>query len=203
MRILKYNNIDLNEISFSEPKLSASGSRNMFVNYKPGASSRYDERIVIQTPTVRLPFGVSEYKGKYSIDMSVRDSGFLNFMKSLDEFIINYVVAHSTDLFGKPMNDEEVSSMYRSSLKQSKNQFPDLFKAKLFIKDDTFEGDIYDANKKLIEYTELEKGVRIQTIMELVGIYIIDKEFGTTWKVSQIKVIPNRDLKGYSFVDED
>ena len=203
MRILKYNNINMNEISFSEPKQSASGSKNMFVTYKPGASSRYDERIVLQTPTVRLPFGVSEYKGKYYIDMSIRDSSFLSFLQTLDELILNYAVANSTQLFGKPMNDDEVSNMYRSSIKHSKNHFPDLFKAKMFMKDDLFEGDIYDINKNLLEMNKLEKGVRVQVIVELVGIYIIEKEFGTTWKSSQIKIIPSRDLKGYSFVDDD
>ena len=71
------------------------------------------------------------------------------------------------------------------------------------MKDNSFEGDIYDANKNIMTFDRIEKGNRVQTILELVGIYIIDKEFGTTWKVSQIKVVPNRDLKGYAFVDND
>jgi hypothetical protein len=69
--------------------------------------------------------------------------------------------------------------------------------------DGEYEGDVYDINKNEIKIDALEKMSKIQVIVELVGIYIIPNAFGVTWKVSQIKLLPQKQISGYAFKEEE
>jgi len=202
MRILKVGNINLDEIRFSDPRHNRTGSQSVYVNYSPGATSRNEERITIQSPTVMIPFGVSEFKGSYYLDISVRDDVFVDFIKYMDAKVIKQAVIKSEEWFGRQLPEEEISTMFRPSIRETKPGFPPIFKAKLFMNEGEYEGDVYDMNKNLVSLGSLEKMSRIQVMVELVGIYIVPKAFGITWKISQIKIHPSKVVSGYSFKDE-
>jgi hypothetical protein len=203
MRILKIENIDIDETRFSEPRQNRTGSQSVHVSYQPGASSRYDEKIVLQSPTVMIPFGVSEFKGNYYLDMSVRDNTFVQFIKNFEEKVINQAHIKSEEWFGKQITKDTIVQMFKSNMRETKKGFPEIFKAKLYMNDGEYEGDVYDINKNEIKIDALEKMSKIQVIVELVGIYIIPNAFGVTWKVSQIKLLPQKQISGYAFKEEE
>ena len=203
MRVLKPGDINPSAIRFSDPKTNPTGSQSVYVNYPPGAANRFDEKIVLHTPAVSIPFGISDYNGKLSLDLSIKDSGFIDCIKNIDECIKKTAVANSIQWFGKSLSEDQIEQLYKPSLRQNNPKFPLLMKAKMFTRDDTFEGDIFDHNKNPTDMSAIRRGSSIQAIVQLVGVYLVAKEFGCSWKVTQVKVLQNRNIEGYAFVDDD
>tara|TARA_B100001094_G_scaffold331814_1_gene401457 strand:+ start:7239 stop:7880 length:642 start_codon:yes stop_codon:yes gene_type:complete len=199
-----YKNFDYNDLSFSEPKINNMGGQSVYINHNKS-------KLTIQTPKCYIPFGVSSYQTnygtKYNIDLSLKDketNDFRTFLEGFDTYMVNNAVNNSKQWFKKDIKSEVIEELYKKSLKKNE-KFPPLMKMKFPCNDKgEFQGEIYDASgNNLISTNKITKGCSIQVIAELVGIYFVAKEFGVTWKVLQIRMFPNKQLQGFSFVDED
>lgn len=191
-----FESFDVNQLQFTNPKVNQSGGQSVYINYN-------NDKLRIQTPTMFAPFGVNEYNGRCSIDMSVRDPQFQKFIEDLDKTIIDNAVKSSNSWFKKNLNESVVNELYKNTLKGNSEKYPPLLRMKLPTQDGEFVGEIYDANENLIATKALSRGMKIQVIAELVGIYFVSKEFGLSWKILQVKLYPSNKLSGFSFVDDN
>jgi len=160
--------------------------------------TREDSKIRITTPKCYVPFGVSTYDDKQSLDVSLKDAKFVKFLRELDEMVNLKGQEQSEQWFGNHADEHDVESIYKSMVRPSKGDFPPTLRAKL-----PLESTMFDVNNTRVYSNQLTKGSYVQLVIECVGVYAIKKEFGATWKIVQAKIYPSTKVTGYAFVDED
>ena len=72
-QVLKPSEIKMNGIGFTEPKVMASGGKNLYINYNKS-------KLVIQVPKMSMPYNMNCYRGpsgdqppKYNINLSFKN----------------------------------------------------------------------------------------------------------------------------------
>lgn len=198
----KIEDVDVSKITYSEVKVNKYGGKSVYLNYVNRKPLR------IQLPKLYLPFGVNDWEGKKSVDFSMRDNEqIVDFITKMEEKLIT----DSSELnwFKKKMPIEVVREFFVSTLKSSEN-YPPRLKCKMF------NTDIFDSVKNENgEYPQLEvtnenigeiisKGSSAQSIIECSGIWLVDKKFGISWKIIQMKIFKeSTKLKGCCINDGD
>lgn len=198
--VSKISDIHVNSLQYSAPRTNASGGQTIYV-------TQSNKKIVIALPRCRLPFGISDYNGRKSLQFSLKNDcdkilQFKDFLTQLDLNNVQTAVNNSSTWFKKVLPHNTIQTLYNPSLKQNNDSYPPVFRARLPINPDNgqFIGDIFDSNRKPISQDCIKPSCEVEAIVELVGIYFVAKEFGVSWKVIQLKVYPPQRLQGYSFL---
>ena len=127
--ILLPKNFDITKVSFGQPRLQGTGGKIIFVQYGEG-------RLLLQTPEMKAPFGVSHWPGengapdKYNLDVSFDGADsreavrtFQDMVESLDRLLIKQAMESSGAWFKKKFASEEVvEALYTRSLKYAKDK---------------------------------------------------------------------------------
>lgn len=222
---MKPSDVDITKIEYSDIKsMNTPGSRQMYINYNG------DLGLIIKTPKMRLPFGISKFDGdypKFTIGMSFDDldknqeiKDFYDFIKSIDDKIIKDAQNKTNSLAWlrkKSVSEDIVKTLYTPSIKRSKDketgEFTDkyapTFKAKLPFYDNTFKNfTVFNHDKTEIEigdnFTELiGKNSYVSALVTPKPVWFSGGKFGITWQVAMLKLSKPRDLIGYAFMDSD
>jgi len=194
---------------FDELDFGDYSSRKIVLS-KDGKPARF------QIPRLYMPFGISGFAPdvgpkKWNIDFSLKgfdeDGGYIQkfyrFLVDLENSVINHVHQNSEEIFGSPMSRDAVVAMFNSNIKHTEGREP-----KLRVKVDVDNGGlikpkIFDANEVDITSVAEEKLHSRQTgaaIVELNSIYFMNRRFGVTWKLHQLKVFEPQRLKGFQFI---
>lgn len=202
VQVNKISDVNVNSFVYSTPRVNTSGGQTIFINLP----DHYSKKIVLALPRCTLPFGVSDYSGRKSLQFSLKPDPkvdeFRDFLSALDLQNVQKAVNSTTSWFKKSLHAEAVQVLYNPSLKQPNDKYPPVFRARFPTHPDTgaFMGDVYDKNRNLVHERVITNGCEVEAIVELVGLYFVAKEFGMSWKVVQLKVFPSERLKGYSFL---
>ena len=202
VQVNKISDVNVNSFVYSTPRVNTSGGQTIFINLP----DHYSKKIVIALPRLTLPFGLSDYGGRKSLQFSLKSDSkvdeFRDFLSTLDLQNVQRAVNNTTSWFKKSLSAEAVQELYNPSLKQPNEKYPPMFRARFPTHPDTgaFVGDVYDKNRNLVHERVITNGCEVEAIVELVGLYFVAKEFGMSWKVVQLKVFPNERLRGYSFL---
>ena len=157
-----------------------------------------------QIPKLYMPFGLSGFEGdygpkKWNIDFALKgideedsqSKKFYNFIKSLEADVITHVHEKSHQIFGRQMPQDAVAEMFNSNIKQSGNYEPK-FRVKVDVdQSDEIKPKIFDSNGVELTGQAVEKLHARQTgvaIVEACSVYFMNKMFGITWKIHQLKV---------------
>lgn len=212
--VILSSNFDPKTVVFSGVEKTKKGGKIVYL----GTGSTGKERIVIQTPPMPMPFGITPYQEastgdiqSYSIDVSFRTAetdprvaSFAFKLRELDEMLIEAGTKHSQEWFGKKMTKELVGEFYRKLLKENPN-YPPILKIKVAV-DSHGEpsAQFFDENRAPVSIDYLVKGSTVKMICELSSVWFVNKTFGATFRLVQAAVVskPKR-LSGYSFADED
>lgn len=196
---------------FNEPDFGDYASRKIVLS-KDGKPARF------QIPRLYMPFGISGFtpdvgQKKWNIDFSLKgweeDGGYIQkfyrFLLNLDNAVIDHVHKNSEQIFGCAMSRDAVASAFNSNIKHSEGREP-----KLRVKVDVdnsglIKPKIFDANEVDITSEAEEKLHSRQTgaaIVEINSIYFMNRRFGITWKLHQLKVFEPQRLKGFQFISD-
>ena len=188
----------MNDIEFSHPKSNGMGGQHLFLNKKN------ESKFKLQTPKCGVPFGLNEYNGKFTLDLQFSGKETKQFQSNIEELdilILENASKYSFQWFKKSLHDSVLKELFRPQTKQNGN-YPPLFKVKVPMKNGEFIGDVYNEKCEKVSIKELEKGCKVQVLLENTGVYFNNSSFGTGWKAVQFKVFPSEKLTGYSFVDD-
>jgi hypothetical protein len=212
--VMMYDAFDPKDIVFSGVEKTKKGGKIVYLGVGPEGKNR----IVVQTPPMPMPFGITPYQESpggeiqsYSVDVSFRTAdadprvrAFLDTIKALDDRLIDVATKNSAEWFGKKMPRDLVEEFYRKLLKQNP-QYPPILKAKVGI---SASGEptalFFDENRAPTGIEYLTKGCTIRMICELSSVWFVNKTFGATFRLVQAAVAEKpRRLDGYSFQEED
>lgn len=221
--IIFARDVDPTKILFSAPKQMDNGARNVYINYQNTNNS-----LVIQTPTLNAPFGISIWPGergapdKYTLDLSFAGrentpgiQEFYDMLQNVSNFVLDSALENSNTWFKKKYPSRDViEAIFNSNIRYSKdkttgeisNAYPPTFKMNLPYRDNHFTFPCYGTNRETINLMEIlnqpsrGKGARVTAIMQLNSLWIVGGKFGLTWKVSQLRIALPQISSGYAFV---
>ena len=212
----------VSNVTFSAPKMLDSGGKQAYLNYNGGP-------LVMQVGPLETPFGLSVFDKqgppKYSVDLKLRGyddptnhpktATIYNAFHALDEFMLDQGVKNSALWFKGAKSREVLSELYtpvvRFSVDSEGNRkpYPPTLKVQLRKRDDKFEADIYDENKRPLNDVPLEdiivKGTVLTALIQCTGVWFAGGKFGLSWKAVQIRAdkVPHTFRGKPAFLSED
>jgi hypothetical protein len=224
--IIFARDVDPTKLLFSSPKQMDNGARNIYINYQ-----HTNNNLIIQTPTLNAPFGISTWPGdrsspdKYTLDLSFagRDTNpgiqeFYDMLQNISNFVLDSALENSNTWFKKKYPSRDViEAIFNSNIRYSKdkvtgevsNAYPPTFKLNLPYRDNTFSFPCYGAKRESVNLFDIinqpsrGKGARVTAIMQLNSLWVVGGKFGLTWRVNQLRIVLPQISSGYAFVPID
>ena len=213
MSVTKSKYVEIENIEFTNPKQYSNG-KGCAVNFKLN-----NKVLNVQTPRLLSLFGLNTYKDQNdkitSINITLqfnsisdktnRVDNFLKKIKRLDN-LVKYTANqnHKTWLnYHRKIPTEALDALFKQSLYYRKlpdgnidYSVPPTFKIKIPYYNNKLDFTLLDKNNKPIEYDleYLEKLVVDRCIIKCIfnpSIYVVDKNFGITYKVVALQVFEN------------
>ena len=156
--------INVSKFTYSPPRQNSSGGQTIFIN----APNR--KPILVRIPKCRIPFGISKYNERCSIQFSLNDAEHLQdfkaFLNKLDLQNVQPAVNSSQDWFqGKSLKHEVIQNLYNPSMKQTNEKYPPVFRARFPTNDrGFFEGHIFDTQNKSVGQNIIHPDVKHQQL---------------------------------------
>ena len=222
--IVLSKNFDINNVTFSDLKMLDNGGKIVYVSYNRAP-------LIMQTPAMSAPFGMSVWDNdgkavpKYTLDLSFKGmdaspglQSFYAVLEQLDGRLVDDGFANQGSWFkGKKYGSREiVEALYTPMIKHAKDRetgertdkYPPTFKAGVPFRDNGFTCDVFNDRKQAItdlaENLTQTKGAKVTAIVQCTGIWFAGGKFGVSWRVVQMKLVPNTtSLVGYAFRDDD
>lgn len=219
--VLLSNEFSTANVSFTESKKNQMGGHNVLINYNHNGRSG---PLIIQTPRLRAPFGadrqVPDGGGpvRYTLNLSVNNDGatgqFFDFIKGLEETVLNAGVDLSDKWFGKKKSKEVVAELMRSVVKypKEKDKYDPTVKIKLPYNDKGAQFNVEDEKKNPInvwldgeiDLSAIPKGSEVIAVIQCTGVYFIGKsQFGIGFKMLKARVYQGNLLRNIDIVDDD
>jgi len=168
--------------------------------------------IKIQLPKMYMPFGISSFvpevgETKWNIDFSMKgynEEGnyvklFYEFLKAVEDRVIDSVQEQSQAIFGRTMSREVLLSMFNSNIKESSDREP-----KFRLKYDPNTTHVFDCDDTDITNVPVDRAYSQCSgvaLAEIGNVYFLNKKFGIVWKMPQLKIFEPQRLKGFQFKD--
>ncbi len=156
-------------------------------------------RIVLQLPTLRAPFGISKWKGnaaaKTYLDLSLDDATLLGKLREIDDWAKTLYSTKRYVPLIRPSKNSAFAPTLRLTLPQVKGKFT---------------CDVYDAARNKLNIDSLDiKGRNVAAIIDLHSLWSMADTFGIQVKVNAMKLLApqqasgdSSSLSGFAFVDE-
>lgn len=204
---MRFTEIDIpNDVKLSE-----------YYNKRITISSTNGKSLRFQIPRMYMPFGLSGFTPeigptKWNVDFSMKGwdeennyiKKFFDFLKDIENHVKTHVKDNAIEIFGNQNVDLE--KVFHSNIKEDIGREP-----KFRVKVDTDSTNcvkprIFDVNEK--DITEnATKGLYQKysgvALVELTSVYFLNKKFGLTWKMCQMKVYEPQRLHGFQFIEEE
>lgn len=217
-------NFDASKMKFGDVKaVGKQGAKIVYVSYN-------DKPLILQTPEMTSPFGISKFnadqKGaadKFSLGLSFKNreyntsmQKFFDSMVGFDNAMLDAAIDNSMAWFKSNYKSREVvEALYTPTVKFAKDKqtmeitdkYPPTIRLSLPVKDGKISVDCFDDNRQPMELSENVdlKGSKITAIIQCSGVWLVGgNKFVPTWKVLQLKVRQNSSaIKGFAFKDDD
>lgn len=191
-----------------------------FADYK-NKGIKFTKKVSFQIPRLYIPFGLTGFTPpigatKWSIDLNLQgwdDDGnqanvFYNWVRSLEAKIKQHVADNSHEIFGTQKTYEQIDNMFNSNIKLGNPTHPPKLRVKVDTRSDgTIAPHIFDEQSNPLDDGEPSNGLFAQRvaacIVELGGIYFMNKMIGVTWKLVQMKLYEPARLKGSHFIESE
>jgi hypothetical protein len=222
--ITRVSQFDEKNVNYSDVRVNSFGGKSIYLNYLESKRS-----LVLQTPQMVMPYNVGEFQPldssgnpdgnkKYTMNLSFRSMEddpkvklFYEKITALDDKLVTDAVKNSLPWFKANHKREVINALYSPTVKVSKDRetgeadgkYPPTIKIKLPTRDDKFMCEVYNSKREEVDLLEtLGKGAQVKALIQCTGVWFAGGKFGLSWKVVQMKVVPSKKIKGYSFIDE-
>jgi hypothetical protein len=193
-------------ITFSKLRKNKMGGKAVYL------SSSSNNKLYIQLPFMRAPFGLSSYtdeatkKTSYSLNLSLdpTDPSCADTEKKfteLDNIVLETVAKNSAEWLGKSYNMAVMKeALYKPMVRPGKGDYSSTINLKI-LNDRTggFIPEAYNTRREQVPLESIEKGQRIMAIIDINQIWFIDNKFGVTVRLQQCLLEPSKKLPSFAF----
>lgn len=195
-------------IKFSPIKINTKGGKTVFLNNENGSS------IMIELPLMKAPFGLSTFVDdktgvtSYSIPLSLDDPEVLAKFVDLENQIVGWIAANSTELLGKPQSvdvlraGDTLKTMLKYGKPKDGKTYAPTLNLKVLMKDGEIATGVYSPQRQLTSPSSIEKMQKIKTIINVNSIWRTPMGVGITVRAHQVLLTPSTQLKACAFSAE-
>ena len=206
--------IDVSSLEYSELRPFGEHAKIVYIKHK-------GSQLLIQTPLMKLPYGLGKYddgeRCKYSLDLSFggdspKVTALKNKLEEIDSKVLDDSVTNSLNWFKKKKQTKEVSqALFTPAVKvamsegEPTDKYPPTFKAKLHYSNDKFRVLCFDQDKQPVNpdlNALITKGQSVRAIVQLVGLWFAGSKFGISYEVKQLKMNPSSTISTYAFAED-
>ena len=193
-------------VNFSKLRKNKMGGKAVYL------SSSGNNKLYLQLPFMRAPFGLSSYtdeatkKTSYSLDLSLdkgdpKTSELADTFTALDEYILKTVEANSEEWLGKKYGMAVMrEALYKPMVRPGKGDYASTVKLKILVdKAGGFIPEAYNTRREKVELDAVEKGQKVMAIVDINQIWFIDNKFGVTVRLQQCLLEPSKKLPSFAF----
>lgn len=183
-------------------------------------------RIVIQTPEMSAPYGITlpwsakdngltlktiEPNAKCTMDLSFEGIDkrpsmqcFKKGMECLDDHIVKSFTDRSLQIFNKKISEENIrEERFKSNIREETPKSAAAFKLSLNRKDGKFNFKVCDDSYNPIDLSQVEtRKSKVTAIIKCNGIWKVGKNFGLSWSIEQMRIIPGVKFQGFQFIED-
>jgi len=181
-------------------------------------------RILLQTPALRCPFGVSSFTNaagdgpeSRSLDLSLASDWevvgtpsnvFLEKLKGIDDMLLDAAVANSASWFNKNNASKELLAEFYRPLSTHRNpEYPPTVRVKIpsyTNKNGEPVFSVFDVDRTKTGIDAVLRGSVVRAIVEVSPIWFLNKTFGITLKLVQCAIVstPSK-LDEFAFVEDE
>lgn len=215
--IIRVSDVDVSQITLGVPKALDNGGKmiSLFHKGKP---------LIIQTPNMEVPYGLSKFPGdkgdKLSLDVSFKGNqqsvkDILDLMKAIDAFCVQEAHKNSFAwLKQKSQSLAVMEALYTSVVRYPKDKetgeitdkYPPTMKLNIPTRDGKMRVDVFDINRNTVDIESVNlKGATVASIIRCNGIWVAGGKFGCKFNVlqTQIKESQGGKICGYAFLDDE
>ena len=201
IQVLHISQFDATKLSTSVPKRSQGGTLRIDLDYKDPALN--GKHYLVQTPKLRLPFGMQQYNDKdqdnknksFSLSLSLdnyrdlnsHECEFLKGIKAIDDHIKALALENCNTWFRKSLKKEVIDELFSSSIRETAD-WPPTFRCKLPYYSGEFSCDFYDSSKKKCDSESITQNCHVIGLMNVTSIWFVANRFGISWQIKQIQV---------------
>jgi hypothetical protein len=200
MKVVKYTGIVPQDVKFAEPVPMARGGYTVSLTAPDGA------KIVFQTPRMKVPFGLSRFDDdKHSLCVSLEDTAFAGFLDHLDQHVLDTVTANYPQWFNKTYSRPVLKEYFSSNIRKDPlGKYGGTWRLPIPVYSGKCQTAFFDAAKVETTMEAAVKGSSVVCLVELTGLWFVNKRFGIKWKPIQVMVHPPDDrVTGFAFVEDE
>jgi hypothetical protein len=203
--IVRAKDFDASKVTFSDVKaFGNNGGKIVYVSY--GRSP-----LILQTPAMRAPFGVSKWENdgappKFTLDMSFQGmessrstQAFYDALEKMDARMIDDGFDNQATWFrGKKYTSKDiVEALYTPIVKHARDRdtgertdrYAPTMKVNVPFRDGAFGCEVYDAERNKIDLRNVEtKGSTVTAIVQCTGVWFVGGKYGLSFKALQLKI---------------
>lgn len=205
---------DINKLSYNDVRMLETGGKVVYVSYNKAP-------LILQTPMMYAPFGLQKWtndgKDKYTLSLSFRGKetsksmqAFYDMLHALDTKLVEDGFSNQSTWFkGKKYNSKEVlEALYTPLITPAKDKntgdvtdkYPATFKMTVPTKNNEFTCEVYDDKENQVDLLAMNtKGARVSALIQFSGLWFAGGKFGSSWRVVQLLVKPNQNIRGFAF----
>ena len=193
-------------VCFSSMRKNKNGGKAVYLNMNK------NQKILMQLPYLRAPFGLSSYtdestkRTSYSLDLSFdsENQELQDMFEKLDNHIVSTVAENSTEWLGKKYNVAVMKeALYKPIVRPGKGDYPSTIKLKILCdtKSGEFVPEAYNHMRERVPLDSIEKSQKALCIIDLNQIWFIDNKFGVSVRLQQVLLEPSKKLPSFAFKD--
>lgn len=176
-------------VRFGEPTSMARGGSMINVFDPEG------RKLTFQTPKLRAPFGLDRTYEKPYLSMSCGDvPDFEKTLRDLESTVIDAVIDKYEAWFGKTEDPEVVRGLFVSTLRDDPmGRYPATWKVSIPMYGGKCQTDVFesvDGKVRSASLDVIERGSNVVVLVEMAGLWFVDRKFGIRWKPIQILATP-------------
>ena len=207
MALRMITSLNTADIVSSKVNTNKYGGKAIYLN-GPGKS-----RLMFQLPALKAIVGLKpnldEKTGKvlsYSMPLSLDNPQLVDILQKVDSYALDLIAENSLDLLGKKMSRDviEAGDSWKPLVKQSKKEgyAPLLTLKPMLDSDGKITTEAYNSERQLVDLAILEKGQRVNCIIEIAQIWRTAMGFGVSVRLHKVMMAPTQKLVGCAFLPE-
>jgi hypothetical protein len=211
-----YNVFDATRLTFDKLSKNKRGSKSVKIGYA-GHSN-----VLIQTPVLYLPMGLSVFseedgaRENVSLPCSLncedpKVAQFVRVIKDIEEMVAAHCANNSSELFGRSLSPESISTIYTSPIKEGRakpdgDAWPPLLRVKVSSMSQTAPR-VFDLSREEIAWDTTPSSYKrysVRLLLQLQPIWFVGKGFGISFRVQQMSIVnvpPQQDRN--MFLEDD
>jgi len=206
--VLHSDAVDLTRIKFGEAKKSQLGGIFQTIHYGDAVES--GNSLKIQTPVFRVPFGITSFQNttrvQLSFDIQEDDplKQFYDFVNIFEDVVVLHGQRDAKSLFTgmQGLSADIIKSNFKSAIRKS-GSFPPLMSIKIPMVQGASVTKVFHSRQP-VPLESIKKNAQICVIAEPSFIWVVNKNWGVSWKALQIRIEESggdSSLSSYSFLE--